>query len=45
MQPETRLATVTLVRVTDQGSTGIVIDQASSRFEGGSPARITARLP
>jgi LysM repeat protein len=45
MQPETSLATVTLVRVTDQGSTGIVIEQSSSRFEAGSPARITARLP
>lgn len=43
--PEIELATVTLVRVGEQGSTGIVLTQTSSRFEAGTAARIIARMP
>lgn len=43
--PEIELATVTLVRVTDQGATGLVLSQTSSRFEAGTPARVIARMP
>jgi LysM repeat protein len=43
--PEIELAMVTLVRVTDQGATGIVLTQTSSRFEAGTAARIVARMP
>ncbi len=45
VEPAVNLATVTLVRVTEQGSTGIVIEQSSGRFEAGSLARVSARLP
>lgn len=43
--PEVELATVTLVRVTDQGATGLVVSQTSARFEAGTAARIVARMP
>lgn len=43
--PEIVLAKVTLVRVTDQGATGIVVSQTTSRFEAGTAARIVARVP
>jgi hypothetical protein len=44
-QPDLDVATATLVRVTEQGATGIIIQQSSSRFAAGSPARVSARMP
>lgn len=43
--PEVDIARVTLLRVTEFGATGMVIGQASSRFEPGTYARVSARLP
>lgn len=43
--PETDIATVTVVRVTPQGTTGMVVSQRSSRIEAGAAARLTARMP
>jgi hypothetical protein len=39
------LAKVTLVRVGEQGATGILVSQTSSRIEAGTSARVAARVP
>lgn len=45
MLPDTELAELSVVRVTEQGATAIVIGQVASRFEAGTPARVSHRMP
>ncbi|MEP6692792.1 MAG: LysM peptidoglycan-binding domain-containing protein [Gemmatimonadaceae bacterium] len=45
MLPEERIALVQIVRVTDQGATGIIVDQAQPSIRVGTAARLTARMP
>ena len=43
--PEERLAIVQIVRVTERGATGVVIDQRHPSIDRGTVARMTARMP
>jgi hypothetical protein len=43
--PETEIAVAQLVRVTPQGATALIIDQAHGAIEQGTHARVTAKMP
>jgi hypothetical protein len=43
--PEEKIALLQVVRVTDRGSTAIIVDQAQPSIRQGTPARQTARMP
>jgi nucleoid-associated protein YgaU len=45
MLPDTEIADLSVVRVTEQGATAIVIGQVAARFDAGTPARISHRMP
>ncbi|MDX2184130.1 MAG: LysM peptidoglycan-binding domain-containing protein [Gemmatimonadaceae bacterium] len=45
MIPDTELAELSVIRVTEQGSTAIIIGQVAARFDAGTPARISHRMP
>jgi LysM repeat protein len=43
--PEEKIALVQVVKVTDRGATGIIVDQAQPAIRHGTSARLTARMP
>ncbi|HJU88125.1 MAG TPA: LysM peptidoglycan-binding domain-containing protein [Gemmatimonadaceae bacterium] len=43
--PEERIALVQVVKVTDRGVTGVIVDQAQPAIRQGTSARLTARMP
>ncbi len=43
--PEEKIALLQVVRVTERGSTAIIVDQAQPSIRQGTPARQTARMP
>ena len=40
-----KIALVQVVKVTDRGATGIIVDQAQPAIRNGTSARLTARMP
>ncbi len=43
--PETEIAVAQIVRVTPQGATALIVDQAHGAIQQGTPARVTAKMP
>jgi len=43
--PETEIAVAQIVRVTPQGATALIVDQAHGGIEQGTHARVTAKMP